>query len=56
MSIRINGENGVVCRVPNSMFGYFGWPSIARMDNGTLAVAVSGRRAMVKAALAVAPA
>ena len=44
MSIRINGENGVVCRVPNSLFGYFGWPSIARMDDGTLAVAVSGLR------------
>ncbi|MBR4443469.1 MAG: exo-alpha-sialidase [Clostridia bacterium] len=44
MSIRINGENGVVCRVPDSMFGYFGWPSIARMDDGTLAVAVSGLR------------
>ena len=43
MSIRINGENGVVCRVPDSPFGYFGWPSIARMADGTLAVAASGR-------------
>ena len=44
MSIKISGENGVVCRVPGSAFGYFGWPSVARMDDGTLAVAASGPR------------
>jgi len=44
MSIRIDGEHGVVCRIPGSAFGYFGWPSIARMDDGTLAVAASGMR------------
>ena len=44
MSIRISGENGVVCRVPGSPFGYFGWPSVARLDDGTLAVAASGPR------------
>ena len=36
MSIHVNGENGVVCRVPNCDFGYFGWPSIARLEDGTL--------------------
>ena len=44
MSVKINGEHGVVCRLPNSPFGYFGWPSVARMADGTLAVAASGPR------------
>ena len=44
LSIRIHREDGIVCRVPNSAFGYFGWPSIARMEDGTLAVAASGPR------------
>ena len=43
MSIHINGENGVVCRVAND-FGYFGWPSIARLEDGTLIVGSSGLR------------
>ncbi len=44
MSIRIHGEDGVVCRIPNSAFGYFGWPSVARMEDGTLVAAASGPR------------
>ena len=44
MSIHVNGENGVVCRVPNCDFGYFGWPSIARLADGTLIAGASGLR------------
>lgn len=44
MSIKIKGENGVVCRVPEGDFGYFGWPSIARLADGTLLVGASGLR------------
>ena len=29
-------KHGVICRMPDNKFGYFGWPSIARMDDGTL--------------------
>ena len=36
MSVRISGENGVVCRIPDSPFGYFGWSSIALKADGTL--------------------
>ena len=28
--------HGVVNRVQNSLFGYQGWPSVARDENGTL--------------------
>ena len=44
MGIHVNGENGVVCRVPNCDFGYFGWPSIARLADGTLIAGASGLR------------
>ena len=36
--------HGIVCRVPDSPFGYFGWPSVARMDDGTLVAVASGLR------------
>lgn len=36
--------HGIVCAMPDDPFGYFGWPSIARQDDGTLIVASSGRR------------
>lgn len=42
--MKISGENGVVLRVPGSEFGYFGWPSIVRMDDGTLIAGASGLR------------
>ena len=41
---RVQAEHGVVCSLPTDLFGYFGWPSIARMDDGTLVVAASGLR------------
>jgi len=37
-------EHGVVCRLPDERLGYFGWPTIARMDDGRLLVASSGLR------------
>jgi sialidase-1 len=41
----IPAEHGVVCRLPGERFGYFGWPTVARMDDGRLMVASSGLRA-----------
>ena len=41
---KIEAEHGVVASFPTDFFGYFGWPSIARMGNGTLIVAASGMR------------
>ncbi|MCX6991974.1 MAG: sialidase family protein [Kiritimatiellaeota bacterium] len=41
---KLDAEHGIVCRLPNERFGYFGWPSVARMDDGTLVVASSGLR------------
>ena len=44
MSKKVEAEHGIVCRLPGERFGYFGWPSVARMDDGTLVVASSGLR------------
>ena len=44
MSRKVKAEHGIVCRLPGEPFGYFGWPSIARMDDGTLVVSSSGLR------------
>ncbi len=41
---RIPAEHGVVSRLPGEKLGYFGWPTVARMDDGTLVVASSGLR------------
>lgn len=45
MMNRVRAEHGIVCRLPGEKLSYFGWPSIARMDDGTLVVASSGLRA-----------
>jgi hypothetical protein len=37
-------EHGVVCRLPGERFGYFGWPTVARLDDGRLVVASSSLR------------
>lgn len=37
-------EHGSICIMPDDKFGYFGWPSIARMDDGTLIAGASGLR------------
>ncbi len=44
MSERIAAQHGVVCSLPDDFFGYFGWPCVARTDDGTLAVVASGMR------------
>ena len=44
MGKKVEAEHGVVCRIPGDPSGYFGWPSLARMDDGTLVVASSGLR------------
>ncbi|MHB9024396.1 MAG: sialidase family protein [Armatimonadota bacterium] len=37
-------EHGVVCAMPGDLYGYFGWPTVARMEDGTLVVVASGMR------------
>lgn len=37
-------KNGVIVSRPTDPYGYFGWPSIARMDDGTLIAGSSGMR------------
>lgn len=37
-------RHGEICRMPHDRNGYFGWPSIARMDDGTLIAGASGFR------------
>jgi len=44
MPKNIDAEHGVVCRLPGERLGYFGWPTVARMGDGTLVVASSGLR------------
>jgi len=44
MEKRLTSEHGIICRLPGERFGYFGWPTVARMDDGTLLVASSGLR------------
>jgi len=44
MGGRVEAEHGIVCRLPGQEFGYFGWPTAARTDDGTLVVASSGLR------------
>lgn len=40
----LKAEHGIVCARPGERFGYFGWPSVARMEDGTLVAAASGLR------------
>ena len=44
MAPQLNAEHGIICRLPGERFGYFGWPTVARLDDGTLVVASSGLR------------
>lgn len=37
-------RHGEICCMPHDRNGYFGWPSITRMDDGTLIAAASGFR------------
>jgi hypothetical protein len=42
--MQLCAEHGVISSYPNDFFGYFGWPTVARMDDGRLVVAASGLR------------
>jgi hypothetical protein len=44
MGQRLAAEHGIVCRLLGERLGYFGWPTVARMEDGTLVVASSGLR------------
>ena len=37
-------RHGVICSMPTDEFGYFGWPSVARTEDGTLWAVASGFR------------
>jgi sialidase-1 len=39
-----NVGHGTVASFPDDFFGYFGWPTLAKMDDGTLVAAASGLR------------
>ena len=41
---QLSAEHGIVCHLPGEQFGYFGWPTVERLDGGTLIVASSGLR------------
>lgn len=43
-SKRLAAEHGVICRLPGERFGYFGWPTVAGMDDGKLLAVASGLR------------
>ncbi len=44
MDKRVLATHGVVCRSSGEKLSYFGWPTVARMDDGTLVVTSSGLR------------
>ena len=41
---KIDAEHGLVSSFPHDFLGYFGWPTLAKMDDGTLVAAASGFR------------
>src|SRR5512140_3656421 len=41
---KLESEHGVVCTLPQERLGYFGWPTLCRMGDGTLIMASSGLR------------
>jgi len=41
----VKARHGVVCSLPDDFYGYFGWPTVCSLDDGTLAAAASGFRA-----------
>ncbi len=40
----LTAEHGTIFSLENDFFGYFGWPTVARLSDGTLLVAASGLR------------
>ena len=41
---KIEAEHGVICAMENEFLGYFGWPSVARLNGSTLVAVASGLR------------
>lgn len=41
---KLDAEHGVICSMPGDHFGYFGWPSVGRLEDGTLLAGASGMR------------
>lgn len=44
MDKKLSAFHGIICRLPAEKFSYFGWPTVTRLDNGTLLVVSSGLR------------
>ncbi len=44
MNIRIVSDNRTICHNRDSLQNYFAWPSVARLEDGTLAMVTSGFR------------
>ncbi|HZJ77667.1 MAG TPA: sialidase family protein [Clostridia bacterium] len=44
MSKKIEVKNSGICKNENSVFNYFGWPSVAKLPDGNLAMVASGFR------------
>lgn len=44
MTMKLDAEHGAICSLENDFFGYFGWPTVARLDAGTLVAIASGLR------------
>ena len=44
ISEKLIADHGVAASYPTDFFGYFGWPTVARMSDGTLVIAASGLR------------
>ena len=36
MSKRLEAKHGIICRLAGEEFSYFGWPSTAELDDGSL--------------------
>ena len=41
---QLDAKHGIVCHLPDDKRGYFGWPTVARLESGRLIVAASGCR------------
>ena len=41
---QLDSSHGIVASYPNQFYGYFGWPTLTRMPDGTLLAAASGLR------------
>ena len=41
---KIQVENSIICQNNDSVFNYYGWASVARLPDGTLAMTASGHR------------